>query len=110
MSKRIAIDFFTGLYAGDAALVVSRYCASDYVEHQATARFSRDGLREYAIRRRADHPEHEFVIHRAIADGDFVFLHVEERLGGGVTVARGELFRMSDDQIAEHWSAHVVDK
>jgi len=110
MSKRIAIDFFTQLYAGDAELAVSRYCANDYVEHQATARFSRDGLTEYAIGRRTSHPGHEFVIHRAIADRDFVFLHVEERLGGGVIVARGELFRVLGGQIAEHWSAHVVDK
>jgi predicted SnoaL-like aldol condensation-catalyzing enzyme len=38
-----------------------------------------------------------------------VFLHVEERFGG-VMVARGELFRVLGAQIAEHWSAHVIDK
>ena len=108
-NRQIAIDFFTALYTGDAASAVSRHCASDYVEHQATARFSRDGLEEYALRRRAGHARHEFVIHRAIADGDFVFLHIEEKFGGTI-VARGELFRVLGGRIGEHWSAHVVDK
>ncbi|MEO5598656.1 MAG: hypothetical protein ABIQ66_08550 [Novosphingobium sp.] len=82
------------------------FLADSYREHQASAGFSRSGLFGYARDRAAANPQHYLVIHRTIAQGDLVFLHVEQRLTAHQSVARGELFRfLPDGRIAEHWSA-----
>jgi predicted SnoaL-like aldol condensation-catalyzing enzyme len=108
LQKSTVRAFYQTLYSGESARAAD-YLSTDYVEHQASAGFSRSGLLEYVQRRRAEHPAHEIVIHRTIAQADLVFLHVEEKLDRH-TVARGELFRIAAGRIAEHWSAHVIDK
>ena len=108
--RAVATAFFTELYAGDPAAAIAKFCSPDYVEHQATARFEASGLQAYIRQRRDNYPGHSFTIHRTIAQRDLVFLHVEERLSTTLVCARGELMRVSGDRVAEHWSAHVIDK
>jgi predicted SnoaL-like aldol condensation-catalyzing enzyme len=110
VSKTLAREFYASLHGGDPARAAAEFLAPGYVEHQASAGFTRDGLLRYARERRASYPARSAIVHRAIAQDDLVFLHVEERLDARLTVARGELFRVAGGRIAEHWSAHVIDK
>jgi predicted SnoaL-like aldol condensation-catalyzing enzyme len=110
ISKPRAADFYRRLYSADHASAAAEFLSPDYIEHQAGTGFSRAGLLDYVRRRLDQYPGHELLIHRTIVQGDFEFLHVEERLDDSQTVARGELFRWSGERIAEHWSAHVLDK
>lgn len=103
-------DFYRRLYSADGPAAAAEFLSSDYIEHQAGTGFSRSGLLDYVRGRLSTYPAHRMIVHRNIAQGDLVFLHVEENLGQGETMARGELFRVADGRIAEHWSAHVLDK
>jgi predicted SnoaL-like aldol condensation-catalyzing enzyme len=110
MPKQPVADFYRRLYSAHHA-AAAQCLSSDYIEHQAGTGFSASGLLDYVRRRLDRFPEHEVFVHRSIAQGDLVFLHVEERLGQNQTVARGELFRVNEEgRIAEHWGAHVLDK
>ncbi len=75
------------------------------VEHQTSAEYSKAGLQTYVQKRLADYPDHQVTVYRVIAQGDHVFLHVEEKLSGDTEFARGELFRFAAGKIVEHWSA-----
>ena len=108
--RQRAIDFHQALYTVDAARVAAEMLAGDYIEHQASASYTQAGLLSYAARRLDRYPGRRAIVHRTVAQDDLVFLHVEEQLEPGLTVARGELYRFADGRIAEHWSAHVVDK
>lgn len=110
MTRESIANFYRRLYSAESEAAAAQCLASGYIEHQAGTGFTRAGLLEYVHRRLAAHPQHELIVHREIAQGDLVFLHVEERLAPGEIVARGELFRFRDELIAEHWCAHVVDK
>ena len=108
--KRRVVEFHQALYSGDTLRALDDHLSDDYVEHQASADYSRAGLLAWVNARRARYPARRATVHRAIAQDDFVFLHVEETLHASLTVARGELYRLADRRIAEHWSAQVVDK
>lgn len=108
--KATVQNFYRRLWSTEAARAVAECTSPDYIEHQASAGFSRWGLVDYVQRRRAAYPQQQMVIHRTIAQGSWVFVHVEERLDEEHAVARGELFRLQRNEIQEHWSAHVKDR
>jgi predicted SnoaL-like aldol condensation-catalyzing enzyme len=108
--RRQIEDFYRRLYTRDCAQVLAQSLTDDYVEHQYSAGFTREGLLAYVKGRLAGNPDHRVIIHKTLNQDDFVFLFVEEKLAHGVDVARAELFRLAGDRIAEHWSAHVVDE
>jgi predicted SnoaL-like aldol condensation-catalyzing enzyme len=103
-------DYYAMLYSPQCEQAIARYLSSDYVEHQYTADFTREGLRDYVTRRLREHPGHRSIVHHVLGEDDFIFLFVEEQLGSGVDVARAELFRVDSGRIAEHWGAHVIDE
>jgi predicted SnoaL-like aldol condensation-catalyzing enzyme len=108
--EALVTRYYAALYSARADDAVATWLAPDYIEHQYTAQFSKEGLLRYVTDRLHAHSEHWVIIHKVLRDGDFVFLLVEEQLGGGVVVARGELFRLAQGKIAEHWGAHVIDE
>jgi predicted SnoaL-like aldol condensation-catalyzing enzyme len=100
---------YLDLNGADAPQAFARHCASSYIEHQESARFSSTGFLDWVARRRVAYPERRLIVHRAIVDGAYVFLHVEERLSDAETFSRGELFRVEASKLVEHWSAAVLD-
>ncbi len=102
--------YYAALWSKQLARAVSEWLAPGYIEHQFTAEFSLDGLRRFVEGRLDAYPRHRVIVHKTLSEGDLVFLLAEEKLGDGVDVARGELFRISDGRIAEHWGAQVIDE
>lgn len=97
-------DFYNHLYRIDNQKAGS-FLSDDYIEHQISAAYKKEGLLSFASQRVESNPGHYAVIHRSIAQENMVFIHVEERLSSTVSVVRGELFRIdADGKIQEHWS------
>jgi predicted SnoaL-like aldol condensation-catalyzing enzyme len=108
-NEDLAKTFYERLYSPGYAAAIASFLPHDYREHQYTTGFTKAGLADYVRSRLDITPNHRVIIHKVISDGDFVFLFVEEKIGG-VDVARAELFRINDKKIAEHWGSHVVDE
>lgn len=108
--RNIVESFYRQLYSPDCNRAITSFLAPNYIEHQYSAGFTRQGLRSYVESRLKAYPTHRMVIHQVLGEGNFIFLLAEEKLGGNLDVARGELFRVANGKIAEHWSAHVVDE
>ncbi|MFC5045534.1 nuclear transport factor 2 family protein [Aquimarina hainanensis] len=99
--KELVEQFYNTLYSINQENLET-YLSEEYKEHQITANFSIRGLRSYARNRVRTNSDHKITIHRIIEEEDFVFLHVEETFGDE-RIARGELFRLQDGRIVEHW-------
>ena len=104
-NKTIVTTFYKALYSVNSAEAMATYLSETYVEHQLGTEFSRAGLQAHISQRVGAYPAYNSIIHRVIAQGDLIFLHVEEKLAAGKTAVRGELFRVADGKIVEHWSA-----
>jgi predicted SnoaL-like aldol condensation-catalyzing enzyme len=109
-NEALVRGYYLQLYSPACGAALARCLAPDYIEHQYTADFTTAGLQYYVAQRLAANPQHRVIIHKAMSDGELVFLLVEEQLGNGVDVARAELFRIAGGRIAEHWGAQVVDE
>ena len=83
----------------------AQYMSPDFVEHSAdsagaTAQGTVDFLN--GIIKKAPQPKWEIV--RSIAEGELVFLHVRfTPAPGAPPIAIGEIFRVRDNRITEHW-------
>jgi predicted SnoaL-like aldol condensation-catalyzing enzyme len=83
----------------------AQYATVDFVEHSAdsaggNAQSTVDFLTK--LIQQSPHPKWEIV--RVIAEKDMVFLHVRFTPDKGATpVAVGEIFRVRNGKIAEHW-------
>jgi predicted SnoaL-like aldol condensation-catalyzing enzyme len=100
----LAQRYLKTLYSANYADATSTYLGSNYVEHQAATGFSKSGLENYIGQRLADYPDCQIDIHRVLAQDDYVFLHVEERLSSEESFSRAELFRFENGKIIEHWA------
>ena len=108
-NRNVVESYYRQLYSPDCARAIANYLAPTYVEHQYTAGFTRQGLRSYVESRLKSHTLHRVIVHQVLGEGNFIFLLVEEKLGDKLDVARGELFRLVNGKIVEHWCAHTDD-
>jgi len=106
-NKSLVEIYYQLLYSKTAAKskrAIEKYLSKDYIEHQSSAQHSKAGLQVYVQQHLQTYPESKRGIHRSIAQGDLVFIHVEETLNKQKRSAHGELFRISGNQITEHWA------
>ncbi len=104
-SKEIVLAFYKlGLQDFKLQEAFDRYVTPDYTEHAAD---SADGTMQSSINFLANlmkqSPGPKFEIVRTIAEDDLVFLHVRVTIAGGPPVALGDIFRVQNDRIVEHW-------
>ncbi len=104
-NKTTVTTFYQGLYSANSGAAMDAHLGNGYVEHQLGTEFSKAGLKTAVTQRMAAYPAYKSIIRRTIAQNDLIFLHVEEKLGEGETAVRGELFRLKNGKIIEHWSA-----
>ncbi|MBF18279.1 MAG: hypothetical protein CME88_07890 [Hirschia sp.] len=108
-ARKLVASYYQKLWSDDVEEALSQYLSPSYLEHQYTAAFSAEGLKDYINIRRQSATDHKVVIHHTLSEGDLVFLMAEEKLGGDVDYARAEMFRLEGDLIVEHWGAEVLD-
>jgi len=100
-NRLLAEKYYQNLYSSKYSDAISAYLQDSYKEHQPGVW----GPAEYMKKRLAEYPNLTVTIHNVIAQGDYVFLHVEEKLSAEKKMARGELFRLENGKIADHWCA-----
>lgn len=82
----------------------STYLGPKYIQHNPMATDGAEGFAKFVAYLRQNHPQARSEIRRAFADGDFVVLHVFEKLEptdrGNAIV---DIFRLERGKIVEHW-------
>ncbi len=82
----------------------NRYLGPRYVQHNPSAADGRQGFAQFLAFLRTRYPQSHSSVRRSFTDGDFVILHVFERLTSG---DRGnaivDIFRLERGRIVEHW-------
>ncbi len=83
---------------------VDAHLPPDYVQHSSLAEPGLEALKRFLAHVRVESPDARQTIHRAVADGDLVMLHVHvERWPGDPGLAVVDIFRCENDAIVEHW-------
>jgi len=83
---------------------VDRHLPQHYVQHSSLADPGLDALKAFLARVRIESPDARQTIHRAMADGDLVMVHVHvERWPGDPGLAVVDIFRCEAGEIVEHW-------
>lgn len=103
-NKQAVLAFYeAGLNQKDYA-TASRYFGRRYVQHNPAAADGKEGFAKFIGYLRANYPDSHSAIRQVFADGDFVILHVQEKLHpddlGNAIV---DIFRLEDGKIVEHW-------
>lgn len=75
--------------------------AENFAVWRQTIKGDKNNLTQYLSERRVAYPQRSATIHRVIAQGNLVFLHVEETLDTSTKFARGELFKVNQGKITE---------
>lgn len=103
-NKRVVLAFYdAGLNRKDYA-TASRYFGPRYIQHNPTSDDGKEGFAKFLEYLRTNHPDSHSSIRQSFADGDFVILHVLEKLHpndrGNAIV---DIFRLENGKIVEHW-------
>jgi predicted SnoaL-like aldol condensation-catalyzing enzyme len=104
-SKETVLAFYKlGLQDFKPQEAFARYMTPDFSEHASdSAGGSIQANIDFLSGLMKQSPPPTFEVVRTIAEGDMVFLHVRVTIGGGPPIALGEIFRVQDGRIAEHW-------
>ena len=103
-NKRVVLAFYeAGLNRKDYA-AAARFLGERYVQHNPTSDDGRQGFAKFVGFLRSNYPDAHSTVRQTFADGDFVILHVLERLRpsdrGNAIV---DIFRLKRGRIVEHW-------
>lgn len=103
-NEQIVRDFYeAGLNRKDFA-AASAHLGPQYIQHNPVAADGAAGFGKFIEYLRETHPQSRSEIRRAFVDGDFVIVHVLEKLEPG---DRGnaivDIFRLEKGKIVEHW-------
>lgn len=83
---------------------VDRFIAPHYVQHSSLAEPGVAALKAFLDMVREQSPDARQTIHRTLADGDMVAVHVHvERFPGDPGLAVVDMFRCENGMIVEHW-------
>ena len=103
-NKKAVLEFYdTALNQMDFA-AAAKYFGPRYIQHNPLAADGIEGFRKFLEFRKQKFPNAKSVVKRALADGDFVILHVHAiREPGERGVAIVDIFRLENGKIVEHW-------
>jgi predicted SnoaL-like aldol condensation-catalyzing enzyme len=83
---------------------VDEYLAPDYLQHSSLAAPGLDALKAFLATVRVESPDAVQTIHRSMAEGDLVMVHVHVvRWPGDPGLAVVDIFRCAGGMIVEHW-------
>ncbi len=103
-NKKVAVAFYNAALNAKNPDEALRYVGPVYKQHNPTAEDGRAGLRKFIEWVRSDHPDSRSDIRQIFADGDYVIMNVQMvRFPGERGLAIGEIFRLEDGKIVEHW-------
>jgi predicted SnoaL-like aldol condensation-catalyzing enzyme len=103
-NKETVIKFYNAALNDKQPDEAREYVGPYYKQHNPMAEDGREGFHKFIDWVRSDHPESHSEIKQIFADGDYVLLNVHMvRHPGERGLAIGEIFRLEDGKIVEHW-------
>jgi predicted SnoaL-like aldol condensation-catalyzing enzyme len=103
-NKRVAIAFYEAALNQKDWPKTESMIGARYVQHNPRAVDGREGIRAHVEMLKRDFPLNHGEIKRAMADGDFVILHVHSKrrpdMRGNAIV---DIFRIENGKVVEHW-------
>jgi predicted SnoaL-like aldol condensation-catalyzing enzyme len=105
-NKDLVVAFYKkALFEGRVEEAFRLYAGTPYRQHNPLIEDGMEGLKKFANRIMANHPDAHAEIKRVFADGDHVILH--SHWHGLTDNPRGEavvdIFRLEGDKVLEHW-------
>ena len=104
-NKTIVLQCYRKIIRDLDLSLIENYIREDYIQHSPTVKNGREGLIEMLTFLKALPKPTELSpspIVRAIADGDFVAVHLDVRFMGK-RMAVADLYRLENGLLAEHW-------
>lgn len=97
--------YLEGILDGNAREAVTRYTGERYTQHSTGVPDGVEGFVSFFEDFLERNPERDIRLLRGLEDGDHVFLHAHQVLGGGETqwVTMDFFDTDADDRIVEHW-------
>lgn len=100
----IATEALTKMFDKSDSSLVDTYYADGYVQHSPSIEDGKAGLKS-AIGGMKGNVTIKREIGRVISEGDLVFVHSRVSFNGGEPMIVGDLFRLKDGKIVEHWDS-----
>jgi len=103
-NKKTVLEFYeAGLNKKDFD-AAAKFFGPHYIQHNPTAPDGIEGFKAFLSFLREKFPDSRSEIKRALADGDYVILHVHSvREKGARGRAIVDIFRLENGKIVEHW-------
>ena len=106
-NKKTVVEFYEQAINRKNFDAASKYLGPRYVQHNQRAADGAEGLKDFIRFLREKYPNAHSEIRRALAEGEFVVLHVHAvREPGTRGMAIIDIFRLENGRIVEHWDVH----
>jgi predicted SnoaL-like aldol condensation-catalyzing enzyme len=103
-NRAVVLDFYDKALRRFDLDAAAEHFGRSYIQHNPNIPDGTEGFRGFVQGLRSRFPSISAQIHRTIADGDFVMLHVHAvREHGDPGLAIIDIFRLEDGKIVEHW-------
>lgn len=104
--KQIVYDFFNRCMTERDFACVRSYITDNYIQHDPTMEDGVEGMRKMIDEIRMRRARGNYIILRAISEGDYVLLHYswgDPKHPLGIATS---IFRFEGDKLAEHWDVN----
>ncbi|MEO8663905.1 MAG: nuclear transport factor 2 family protein [Ignavibacteria bacterium] len=105
LNKKNAMGFYDLMFnqnkPGEA---IEKYAGDVYIQHNPEVADGKEAFIEYFIRMAKEYPGKQVIFKRAVAEGEYVVLHCQQKWPGLSDYAGIDIFRFDDKgKIVEHW-------
>lgn len=101
----LAKNALTQMFDKLDASLVDTYYADGYIQHSPSIKDGKAGLKEAITGMKQGKVSIDREVVRIIAENDLVFIQSRVSFGGGTPQIVGDLFRIENGKIKEHWDA-----
>ena len=103
-NKKVVIDFYEKSLNQKDYEAAAKHFGPRYIQHNPTAADGPEGFKRLVAFLKEKFPNSKSEIKRAVAEGDYVVLHVHSvRESGQRGRAVVDIFRLENGKIVEHW-------
>lgn len=109
-AKEVVAEMWSALMTNNDPSVIEKYVHPQYKQHSPYVKNGTEGLKDLLATLR---PDYSYEPVRFIGDDSFVVMHgihhnwLNNIMTGGEKVVGIDIFRVENDQIAEHWDASI---
>ena len=102
-NKKMVAFFYQKLFGDLDLTVIDQYIVPNYIQHNPDATDGREALKKVLTEWFKTRKKGKINIQHIGADGDFVYLHLKNKLPNGTLESNIDIFRIRNNKIVEHW-------